>query len=155
MYSHLLCLVASATQYITIHDNCLSICETTIKRIDSLISVYGLEQLHPNTAALFYFQACIVYCLHGKKKKALARLEYYLVCVEDIIENPFLHSDSYFNAIDPWFEQLDIGSFAPRDKNTIIKSAIESLSHPALAIIKDTDTYIKITKTLLRKGESL
>ena len=39
MFSHLLCLVASATQYITIHDNCLSICETTIKRIDSLISV--------------------------------------------------------------------------------------------------------------------
>lgn len=148
MFSHLLCLAASATQYLTIHCDTLSLCETTIERIDCLITAYQLDTLHPNTAALFYYQAAIVYCMHDKKENALKRLARYADCINTLMEKPFLHGDSYFSAIESWFEQSDIGGRAPREKRFMIESALESLSHPALLTVKETDTYQHIIKSL-------
>lgn len=148
MYIHLLSLISSATQYLAIHTDTLSLCETTIKRIDCLITAYGLDDLHPNVAALFHYHAAIVYCLHDKKEAALERLVRYDKCINALMERPFLHGDSYFCAIEPWIAESDIGGNAPREKRFIIESAIESLSHPALLSLKETDTYQHITKSL-------
>lgn len=148
MYSHLLSLVRSATQYLTIHCGTLSLCETTVKRIDCIVDAYHLDALHPNIAALFYYQTALVYCMHDKKEEALERLLRYVDCIEAIMKEPFLHGDSYFYAIGSWFEQLDIGGSAPRDTRFMIENAIQSLSHPTLSPIKDTDTFQHIEKSL-------
>lgn len=97
MYSHFLNLIAGATQYITIHSNQLGLCEETIGRVEKIAGVYDLEHLHPNSAALFRYQAAIVYCMHEKKQEALGMLKGYASAIDYLLtgDHLILHSDSY------------------------------------------------------------
>lgn len=153
MFSHLLSLIENATWYITINSDNLSVCESTIERINHIFTAYDLEYLHPNTAAKFYYQTAIVYCLHDKTQTAINSLKRYAACVEKLWKNEAVfHGDSYFTSIESWFEQLDIGNHAPRDKRIIINSAISALSHPAFTILSDMAAYQKIKQSLSEKG---
>ena len=85
----------------------------------------------------------------GIVQKAINKLERYAACVKKLWENEaFLHGDSYFTSIESWFEQLNIGNHAPRDKRIIINSAISALSHPAFTILSDMTAYQKIKQSL-------
>lgn len=143
---------------IAIHSDNLNICEETISRIENIIAAYRLERLHPNIVAGFCHQAAIVYCIHDKKKKALDMLKRYADAVDYLLtgENLTLHGDDYFNRISGWYEQLDIGSDAPRDKRVILEGAIQALDHPAFVSLKDDAEYQGIRNILIRKvgGES-
>ena len=75
MFSHLLNLIENATWYITINSDNLSVCESTIERMNHIFAAYDLEYLHPNSVAGFYYQAAIIYCLHDKTQKAINKLE--------------------------------------------------------------------------------
>ncbi len=153
MFSHLLNLIENATWYITINSDNLSACESTIERMNHIFAAYDLEYLHPNSVAGFYYQAAIVYCLHDKTQKAINKLERYAACIKKLWENEaVLHGDSYFTSIESWFEQLNIGNHAPRDKRIIINSAISALSHPAFTILSDMTAYQKIKQSLSEKG---
>lgn len=153
MFLHLLNLAASATQYITMHSDDLSICEETIWRIEKIIEAYHLEHLHPNAVAGFCYQAAIVYCMHDEKKKALNMLKRYTNAVDYLLTNLTLHGDDYFNRISGWYEQLDIGNDAPRDKRLILESAIQALNYPVFAMLEDDVEYQKIKKILTERAK--
>ncbi|MDO3410339.1 helix-turn-helix transcriptional regulator [Saccharibacillus sp. CPCC 101409] len=156
MFTHLLSLTGSATQYLAIHSGDLGVCEQTMQRIDRLIEAYRLETLHPNSAALFHCQAAIVYSLNGKAENAIARLERYAFCIGRLLENDImLRGDSYFDGIESWFEQLDMGRSAPRDRKVILDSAVQVLEHPAFADLRDTADYRRIKRSLSGKGAAL
>lgn len=154
MFLHLMNLTASATQYIIIHSDDLRICEDTIWRIENIIETYHLEHLHPNAVAVFCYQAAIVYSMHNEKKKALNMLKRYTDAVDYLLtgENLALHGDDYFNQISGWYEQLDIGSDAPRDKRVILEDAIQVLHHPAFAGLEKDGEYQNIKNILIKKA---
>ncbi len=155
MFLHLLNLTASATHYIIVHSNNLSICEETILRIENVAAAYQLERLHPNAMGGFCYQAAIVYGIHNKKRKALKMLKRYVDAVDYLLtgENLTLHGDDYFNRISGWYEQLDIGSDAPRDKRLILEDAIQALQHSAFAGLEKDEEYQNIKNILIRREE--
>lgn len=150
MYLHLMNLAAGATQYIVLHSDNLGICEETILRFEKLAAAYHLETLHPNALAGFSYQAAVVYCMHGKREKALDMLKRYAAAVDYLLtgENLTSHDDAYFNRISGWYEQLDIGSDAPRDKRVVLESAIQALNHPAFAVLEESAEYQSIKDML-------
>lgn len=150
MYLHLMNLAAGATQYIVLHSDNLEICEETILRFQKVADAYHLETLHPNTVAGFSYQAAMVYCMHGKREKALDMLNRYAAAVDYLLtgENLTSHDDAYFNRISGWYEQLDIGSDAPRDKRVILEGAIQALNHPAFAVLEESAEYQRIKDML-------
>lgn len=152
MFLHLLNLAASATHYIAIHSDNLGICEETILRFENIAATFHLERLHPNTVAGFCYQAAMVYGIHDKKKEALGMLKRYADAVDYLLtgENLTLHGDGYFNRISGWYEQLDIGSDAPRDKRVILEDAILALNHPVFAGMEENAEYQSI-KNILEK----
>ncbi len=154
MFLHLLDLTASATQYLAMHSDNLDICEETILRIENVATAYQLERLHPNAMAGFCYQAAIVYGIHDKKRKALDMLKRYVDAVDYLLtgENLTLHGDDYFNRISGWYEQLDIGSDAPRDKRLILEDAIQALQHPAFTSLEKDREFQNIRNILLKKG---
>jgi len=155
MFSHLLSLIGSATQYIGIHSADLAACEETIQRLDQIFDAYRLESLHANTAALFHYQAAIVYAMHGKNQEAVKRLGRYASCVTNLFEQGIvLKGDRYFDAIEPWFERLDLGGGAPRDKKVILDSAMQIFAHPAFQALQGTAGYERLKTTLSEKGRS-
>lgn len=150
MYLHLMNLIAGATQYITIHSDNFDICEETIRRVKQIDEAYDLEHLHPNSAAVFRYQAAIVYCMHGKKQEALHMLKRYAASIDALLtgKQPVIHGDRYFDRIDEWAEQLDIGADAPRDKRVIWESAVQALENPVFAVLHEEAEYQSIKKFL-------
>ncbi|NGZ77090.1 helix-turn-helix transcriptional regulator [Saccharibacillus sp. VR-M41] len=155
MFTNLLSLIGGATQHLAIHGGDLAVCEETMSRADQVLEAYRLESLHPNAAALLHLQGAIAYAMHGKKKEAVGRLTRYASCAARLSDRePKLTGDRYFNAVEPWFDQLDLGSSAPRDKKVILESALQALSHPAFAVLQDDAGYLGIRASLAERSRT-
>lgn len=154
MYSQLVALVASATEYLAIHGDDLNACKETIKRIEKVAATYDLEQLNFNAMCLFYYQAAAVCCMHEMQKEALEFLQKFVTCVDKgcSVEEISLHGDAYFTKLDKWFEQLEFGGAAPREKSIIIGSAIQGLEHPAFACLQKEEAYEQMKERLRKIG---
>jgi len=157
MYSQILALVGCATEYINIHSDDLSVCEETIKRVGKVAEAYDLEQLHFNSVSLFYYQAAIVFSTHGEKVRALQLLEKFVTCVDTAFANDdfYLHGDAYFTKLEGWFEQLEFGGNAPREKRIILDSAIQGMEHPAFICLREEEAYKRMKESLERRGRLL
>ncbi|MBQ3546233.1 MAG: helix-turn-helix transcriptional regulator [Lachnospiraceae bacterium] len=151
MYTKIIEIVGCAVEYITIHSNDLSVCEETIRRVEMIANAYDLGHLNPSTISVFYYQVAIVYCMQGMKDKGLLYLEKFVNCIEEFFKdgNVGLRSDEYFNKLDVWFEQMELGGNVPRDKKVILESAIQGLNHPVFAILEDELKYQKMKKRLI------
>ncbi|RDU23663.1 helix-turn-helix domain-containing protein [Anaerosacchariphilus polymeriproducens] len=153
MYIHLVELVGNAVWHLSVNNENLNICEETIRRTDCVISTYTLDKLHPNSVAQFYYQAAVVYAIHNQQVKALERLSQYVLVLKYLLmgDNINLHGDNYFNALDSWFSQLDLGSAPPRNKKLVAENALQSLDHPAFVILNSTDKFQRIRKNILKE----
>lgn len=80
-YSSLLNLVGNAILSLSLYESDEKRCEQTIQRVNGLMDLYQLEQLHPNIAAQFYCQAAIVYAGNGKHEEALKSLRRFETCI--------------------------------------------------------------------------
>ena len=149
MYLHLLSLIGSSIQYLTVQINDLAVCEKTIIKMEGLIQLYNLNKLHPNSAANFYYQAALVYITHSKKEKALEKLNKYVEAVRSVFtDHLMLRSDSYFDKLDEWFNKLDLGASPPRNMQLVAKSTLQSLEHPLFDVLQGDIEFQKIYRKL-------
>lgn len=157
MFLHLMSLVGNAVQYLNIHSGDLKVCEETITRIRVVAEAYQLEQLHPNTMAQFYYQAAIVYCMHGWYEAAVQMLERYGAVIEELLKvgQILLHGDAYFDRLSEWIEQLGIGADAPRDMRVVMESVMQTLEHPAFKILEEDAAFMRIKRQLAERGRNL
>lgn len=146
MYNDVLSLVGNATKYLSIHVNDLPVCEETIMRITQVIETYKLKKLHPNSTAVFEYQAAICYAVHGEKKKSLEHAGKYVSCLSELflMHEIMLHGDDYFNRIEERFEELDNGVNAPRNRKLILEDIKQSFDNPVFNILEGEPEYEKI-----------
>lgn len=157
MYGHLLSLVSGATSYLALHGNDLEICEETIRRVDGVLEIFQVDQLNANTAALFHYQAAVVYCMHQKEKEALERLKRYVSDIEYLMAGDHLvqHGDRYFDRISEWVEQSDMVTDPPRNKKVIFDSAVQLFDQPVFALLKGNSEFERIRNSLEKKAAAL
>jgi len=108
-----------------------------------------LDKLHPNTMAQLYYATATVYTMHHKSEKALEMLGRYTdLCVSDFF--PYtLHGDAYFDAIDGWFKDFDLGDSAPRSEKVIRESMLQGITaNPVFSVLADDPLYKNIIKRL-------
>lgn len=150
MFLHLLAFICSAAQYMELHSEQLDICEITIQRIRQVMNVYDVEHLHPNTAAQFWYQTAIVYCMHNKEQEALEALEEFVSSIDCLFHTKgmILHGDRYFDKIETWLDHSELGKNAPRDKKLVLDSAKQALEHPAFDLLKEDPRYQKLRHVL-------
>lgn len=156
MFLHLNSLIATAALYLLIHSDNLDICEATIQRIEHVIAVYELQHLG-QAAAQFFYQAAVVYCTHEKKAQAIVMLKRYADLVDYLLtaDNLSQHGDQYFYSLQKWYNQLDLGADAPRDKRVIYESFLQSLQSPSFLVLRDNEEYQTICDIMAKKGEGL
>lgn len=157
MFLHLNSLIAAAVWYLAIHNDNLDICEITIQRIESLIAAYELNKFSQGTTAQFHYQAAIVYSMYEKKEQAINMLKKYADEVDFLLtgDNLSSHGDSYFYSIQKWYDQMDLGTDAPRDKQVIYNSFVQSFANPVFSVLKDRKEYQDICHIVVKKGERL
>lgn len=149
MYQHLLFLVSTASAYLMLNACDLNRVETILTRTLGVAELYDLDALHPNTMAQVYYAAAQVYAIHQNADTALAYMaDYTQVCVSDFF--PYtLHGDDYFDAIQPWFEDFDLGVGAPRSEEVIKQSMLDGLlANPQFDFIKSDRRFLDLVKQL-------
>ena len=149
MYQHLLFLVSTASAYLMLNADDLERVETILTRTLGVAELYDLDALHPNTMAQVYCAAAQVYAIHQDADTALSYLtDYTRVCVSDFF--PYtLHGDGYFDVIQPWFEDFDLGVGAPRSEEVIKQSMLDGLLvNPQFDFIKSDRRFLDLVKQL-------
>lgn len=155
MFKNVLALVVNGTQLMMIHGQQLELCEKVMKRIDAIIEAFQLEALHPNSVANYQYQAAITYCIHGKEEETYQRLERFVELVIRLLqEGIVLHGDDFFNRLDTWFEELDLGAKGVRTGKFVIESAVAALENPVLAILKQ-EKIQEFKSRLMKEEEKL
>lgn len=157
MFLHLMNLVSDAVEALSVKGDNLEFCEETIRRIDCVAEAFGLERLQPSAVILFYYQAAIVYCRHQKEQEALKRLKRCVLDIRHMLtgDNLIHHGDRYFDRISQWYEQLDLGVNAPRDKKVICDSALQVLAHPAFSVFAGNPEFEQLCILLEELRETI
>lgn len=155
-YLDLVNLAGDQILSMSLYVNDLGRCEKTIQRVKGVLSLYGLEALHPNLAAQFYYQSAVVYGMNGKKEKALEAVGDFVKCVRRLLEEEeaVLHGDEYFDLLDAWIEKLPLGRTAPRDRRLVKQNLEEYFRHPAFDGIKETKEFERLVYILTKGGQS-
>lgn len=146
IYTDLLNVISGEILSLGLYEKQLDRCEETIRRVKGIIELYHLEQLHPNLSAQFFYRAAVVYGTHDRTEEALTALTAFAACVCTILDTTqsLLHGDRYFDRLDEWIERLPLGDMAPRDLGFAKQNALQSLSHPVFAAVKDRKEFQEI-----------
>ncbi len=174
-YADLLNLVGDMIQLLPMYAQDPKRCGEIMRRAAGIMELYHLEQLHPNLAAQYYFQAALIYAGNPgagsqnsakrdsgdrdtekrdigdlNAQNALHMLRGFERCVSSLLsqERITLHGDSYFDRLDVWIDRLPLGDMAPRDKVFARQNALDALKHPAFSSIKETEGFRDICKRL-------
>lgn len=150
MYRHIFSVIANAGQYLSIHAGELPVIAETVSRVEQIDRAYALSKLNPNVMAQFAYQAAVSFASCGEKDLVLLQLGRYVECLAELMseEEMVLHGDAYFNRMNEWFEQLDLGPYAPRNRKTVEQSLPQTLTHPAFAALVGDPEFERIKKKL-------
>ncbi|HIX66688.1 MAG TPA: helix-turn-helix domain-containing protein [Candidatus Anaerostipes excrementavium] len=157
MFTYLLNFMSISTKYLSLHLKDVSICEETIARMEELIRIYHLDELHPSSVISFKIQCAVFYALHEKKREALQMLDQYVRYMKLLLKDDqnLLHGDAYFTALEPWFESADLGSAAPRNKKVIFESGMSIFHNPLLQSLETEPKYQELKKIMSFIGGNL
>ena len=149
-YMDLLGLVGDAISLLSLYETEPVRSREIMGRAQKVIHIFGLEELHPNITAQYYYQAALAQAFAGEKEGALEMLEGFERCIGILLtqEEILLHGDRYFDLIEEWIGQLPLGSMAPRDRAFIRQNMLEALEHPAFETLKELKAFQEIYRRL-------
>lgn len=151
MYVHLVTLIGTAVQYISLKDGQPDICDETIHRVDGVLRLYRVDELHPNLSAQFYYQCALNYAGRQMGQAACDMMDRYV----DVVLRLFsmlpvcLHGDDYFNCLDGWIDRLTLGGHVPRDTGIIRQSAVSALKHPVFEPFQEMVQWRQMERRLM------
>ncbi|WJY26475.1 helix-turn-helix domain-containing protein [Sporosarcina trichiuri] len=151
MYQNLLQLVGAAPLYLRLSADDPTVSAETLRRTEGLIGLYDLEKLHPNVCLQFHAGTAQLAAIHGDRPQMYAYLSKFVrVCTKYLFPID-LHGDTYFNRLDSWLEELDLGTNALRSDRLVKQSLFEIFDAPFFAPYRD-DEEMKDLLTELRFG---
>ncbi|MBR4026226.1 MAG: helix-turn-helix transcriptional regulator [Lachnospiraceae bacterium] len=149
IFGHLLSLIENSVIYLISNLDNKEVALETIQRVQKIIEVYQVDNLHPNSYLKFQYAQALFYATYGMEKEASVALKTY---VEDgifFVKNAlYLHGDYYFNKLDGYFQKIEAITVIPRDKETILQSIIKDLENPLFTNIVNTPEFEEIKKNI-------
>ncbi|HEY5561414.1 MAG TPA: helix-turn-helix domain-containing protein [Clostridiaceae bacterium] len=152
IYQHLLNILGDCPTYLLLHVGEVEKFEEILKRILCISDVFAVDTLNPNVAVQLYLAAAQGYTKHGNIEKALNMLSKYAdICTSNFFPIT-LHGDAFFDCIDEWFNEFDLGTKPPRDEKLVKESMIQAIiSNPAFLTLSEQPKYKSIIETMKLK----
>lgn len=149
MYQHLCMLLIGAIPYIVGKGEDPERIRQTIERMLKIVEVFEVDKLHENTAFNVYMAAAQFYASIEEKENAYSMLERYVNCCRDIQFPLILKGDAYFDKIDGWLEEFELGKDSPVNSALIKSALLQGLkNNPNLAIFVEEPKFQKLVKQL-------
>lgn len=138
IYQNLISLVGNISQQIVLNMDKLDIIEECFKRAAGICELFNLDELHPNTTVNLYLATAQGYAINKQNEKALELIQKYTdVCIKNIY-NFKLRGNEFFDKIENWLKELDLGVNTPRSHELIKQSVISGVKdNPIFSDLKD------------------
>lgn len=137
LYQNIQEIISSCISLMKIHGEKPERFTQILKRADQIAALFDLEKLNPNTAAAYQFFTALLFCRFQKEAEAAKRLELFMRAMKQLVKKPILHGDMFFDRLDQWFENLDLGAEGVRSRKLILESGLHMLNHPAFHALPD------------------
>ncbi|HKM34213.1 MAG TPA: helix-turn-helix transcriptional regulator [Lachnospiraceae bacterium] len=151
MYNNLMSLLSSFPRFMTLYQDQPERLDEITNRCMKLLEVFQVENLSPNTAACCFYQSASAYMMLQNKEAALQMLNKYSKACIRLFENMTLHGDSFFDQLDSWFENYDLGIQPPRSRQLVYDSIISSLGPESIFAPLVNEKEMKEMITQLRR----
>ncbi|KOF56302.1 DNA-binding protein [Clostridium sp. DMHC 10] len=154
MYQYILSLIDAFDLYSTFYINDKEKYEEIFRRVFAITEVFNMEKLHPTFLLKIYIYAAQGYASLGEQDKALDILNKYTeISIGDIYPIK-LHGDDFFDLLDDWLLQLDLGVNPVTNEKTIKQNMLNSvICNPSFAVLKESSRFKSIVKKLKNNCE--
>jgi len=123
--------------------------DEVLKRAFSVAEAFDMSNLHPAVLSGLYICASQGYVAQNDHDRALNMLQKYAELATGGIYPLSLHGDSFFDLLDDWLQELELGNALPRDDKTIRKSMADVIvNNPAYAVLADEPRFKSIIEKL-------
>ncbi len=114
--------------------------ESIICRLEQLITIFNINQLHPNTAIKCYYTMAL-YHMADNSDKSLVLLGKLLAALTNLLQQFELHGDDFFYAISEWLADLPMGIQPPASQKDVINQIEAIFMSPVFQSLNSTDTF--------------
>ena len=148
IYQYTLSALQSMTFYLQMNTSNPSVGEIILERIFTLCKVFDIKKLHPSTMINIYITSAQFYITIGDNEKALDMLSDFNTLVTSGIFPLILKGDMFFDKIDNWIQNFDLGNATPRDSKTIERSILSVIQSSMFEALRDFPRYKHIVENL-------
>ncbi len=149
LYQHMGSLFDGFTCYLPLLTDAPEQYEKTYNRAMAVAEAFELKTLHPAILMKFYITAAQGYATLEKTDKALDILERYAQLVTGDIYPLKLKGDAYFDLLDGWIDELDLGAALPRDEKIVRQSMVDGVvNNPAFTPFAGEPRFVRIVEQL-------
>ena len=152
IYQHLLNIMGVYPSYLLLNVGEAEKFDSILNHILSISEVFELDTLHPNASVQLYLAAAQGYVMQGNTEKALNMLGRYVdVCTSNFFPLT-LHGDDFFDCVDEWFKDFDLGVYPPRDEKLVKESMIQAIvMNPAFSSLSNHPKFKSIVEIMKQK----
>ncbi len=149
IFRHLMGILGDIPNYLILNTGDGEYYNKIVERTLRLIDLFEVERLHPAVLFGIYLTAAQGYVLLRDYDGALAMLERYVnLAVRDIYPLEF-RGDRFFDKVQNWFRELELGLRPPRSEAVIRQSLVEGLTkNPALQGLSHDIRFQNMVKRL-------
>ena len=149
IYQNIVVLFNFFPAYLTLCTDTPERYEEVLRRALTVAEAFNFERLHPAVLIGLYICAAQGYSIQGTTDKALDMLQKYTDIVTGDIYPLLLHGDNFFNLLDSWLAELDLGTDMPRDEKTVRQSMADAIiNNPAFSSFTDEPRFQQIAEKL-------
>lgn len=149
-YISLASLINVASDYFSIYSDDPVRLQYYYKNFVAVSKTFDMEQVNPTGLLNFYLSAACVFASQGNKENALDALEKFIKVNDKAMKYDFkLAGNEYFDALEQYFNEMDIDTSAPRSAPMIqndIKKVI--LENPVFAGLYEEERFKNIKKQI-------
>ena len=123
--------------------------EELLRRAIAVAEAFDMKHLHPAVLIGLYLSAAQGYITQGNHGRALDMLEQYTEIVSGDIYPLCLKGDAFFDLLDSWLDDLDLGTGLPRDEKTMRRSMVDVIVHnPVFSVLSDDPRFKSMAEKL-------
>lgn len=149
IYQYVTVLLSLLTNYTLLLTQNPQAMEATYHRGLAFCDTFDLAKLHP-VIMLNFLAACLTtFAAQGNSELLLRALTRYVSLLEETNDPYLLHGDEYFDQIESWIDDLDLGNQMPRSSNLVKKQLTELiLESPLLQPFKNQQSFTELFQRL-------
>ena len=151
MYNNLMSMLNTFPRFLSLYADQPDRVEEISNRCIKLLEVFQIDNLNPNTAAGCYYQIASMYMMMNNKQATLKMLGKFTQSCTYLFENMTLHGDDFFDLLDSWFQNLDLGIQPPRSKQLVYASVLDSLGPKSIFAPLEHEIEMKEMISQLRR----